>query len=670
MFAPTLLLSAHAMHGRNTPPWIAVLLAISAIGTPTHRASGWPPADALGVVEAMVGGERRASDTVSLWHVTQRDGGTGATRGAGWYRVSASAAGCSISEFVVNPMDVPEASPRQVWTWDAATGIATRSNAAGEIAVADYLMSIEGAPELPSVARLGDHVDSQRWWSGVSAAARLGGCAAFDSIESHDDGRVRVRCRGPLAKASLDASPPSYTFTVDQGGLRGLSFTPAPPESPTTAHFMGSSIEMDAPIAGCPLPAHARAAGSVYSPELPGTGVSTTEWDYQLLDWEPFTSTSDPQSNLQTVEPGVESAVFDMRGEIGYALGSTRARIDGVDYSIDPPTSVVVATADLLDRFQGTPSSAASLSSQRASSPIARALTEPSAFGRGNSRAIWLIGAATGLLGLGAVATWCARRSSRHQSSLNLWKRRSVRISAGLALLGVAAGAWWAASTRTIDSSEGGRVDLGTASSGAAGAELVREIHWTNSSDRPVSVVKCVADCSCLEVTPATRIANPGESIPIRFRMTLPRPGTRTVGVSLVLDHGPPVRWDIVGEATGSQPARLLVGNHRLQRSSRGRWDVLVPGTLDEPPALSLALPDGVMAQLNRARFLRAEPQSEPTAESRGQALAHWHLTLDVTVAPTAAPSQVWSPQMVRGVLADGRVFKDWFVIAPDDSKR
>jgi len=151
--------------------------------------------------------------------------------------------------------------------------------------------------------------------------------------------------------------------------------------------------------------------------------------------------------------------------------------------------------------------------------------------------------------------------------------------------------------------------------------------------------------------------------------MTLPRPGARTVGATLVLDHGAPVRWNVTGEATGSKPARVLVGDHRLQRSARGRWDVLVPGFRGEPPALTLAVPDGVTVQLSRARFLKAEPQSDPTADSGGRAHAHWHLTLDVTVAPTAAQSQEGSPQMIRGVLADGRVFKEWFVIVPDDSK-
>lgn len=393
MRAPSLLLNARAVRCRTAPRWIAVLVATSAIEPPTHCVSGWPPVDASAVVEAVVGGERRARDTISLWYVMQRDGESGATRGAGWYRVSASSAGCSISEFTSNPMDVPDAPPRQVWTWNASTGISTRFNATGEIAVADSLVSIEGAPELPYVARVGDHDAPHRWWSGVSAAARFRACTSSDFVESLDDGRVRVRCRGPLANASFEASAPSYTFTTDQGGLRRISFTPPTPETPTTARFMGSSIEMDAPVGGCPLPAHARAVGSVYSPELPGTGISTTEWYYDLLNWGPLPSPGDPQSIPPSVEAGAESAVFDMRGEIGYALGSRRARIDGVDYLIDAPNSVVNATADLLDRFQGTPSLGASLSSQRTASPMARPLTEPSASGSGNSRAIWLLGA-------------------------------------------------------------------------------------------------------------------------------------------------------------------------------------------------------------------------------------------------------------------------------------
>ncbi len=161
----------------------------------------------------------------------------------------------------------------------------------------------------------------------------------------------------------------------------------------------------------------------------------------------------------------------------------------------------------------------------------------------------------------------------------------------------------------------------------------------------------------------------------VTFHMVLARPEVRSVGATVVISGADPIRWTVKGEAVGRGAIHSILHDHSLVVGQPGRYDLLVLGTRSIPPAVRLEVPDGVVGRCEGVRLLTAAPQ--PTSSRSGSPddtiaesvpvsdVAHWHfrfsLTAEAACRSRSDPS--WRPYRLKGILNDGRVVTDWFVL-------
>lgn len=617
----------------------------------------------------------RAQGIKCLWRVS-RQGQGGATGRDAWFETVSLPPLAAAWRLSGDPREVGHPEVLEWSVWDGARGAGFRFGGESDCVVGERFQGLSEAEALAVAARLSDPEHPWRWWSGVGAAHRIS-CATIAQAEVLQDGSLRFAYDGPLGSPQASEVDPFQSCVVDPSGLRVHSLKPPPPQGEAVDHLVSIEVISGQIEGGAPLPSQVERRGVLFLSELPPPHLQVGSQVYELVRWdavEPQQARADLQQELASALEASGMPVYETRGDLGYAVGSERARVDGVDYVIRKPSRVCESPGELLDLFPGevkgeplvrvhAASSPTGESGDGAIVPIQVDSTDAASSNRTSSVALWLLITACAIvLALSAYFLTVRRREGGGSpSTVTVWRL------AAIGSFGVLLGMGWVVWQGSDALADGAVIHLGTVEAGGAGAEASRTLAWTNETGSPVTIAKIITDCGCLSVTPATREVGPGESVEMTFTMHLARPEVRTVGATMVFAEGDPIRWSVQAEAVGGVAVRAVTGSRELRVGRSTRWDVLIPVEGDDAPRIDIYPPVGVDVQVVQSRRLDRVPR-EVGDVSKESIDGHWQIQLEVRANDGARSSAEpdWKPRYLKGVLDDGRMFNEWFVLSGD----
>ncbi len=569
------------------------------------------------------------------------------------------------------------------WVWMAQDGVLLRFGREGDVVVTASFSGSTIGQDIGRVARLSDARHPGRWWTSVGDSAAIAASRPVGTFDEQADGSVWIGYRGPLFDGEPESGAPPFRIRVGPNGVLGWKSTPPEPTDKTEPYLMGIDLEIDPPRGECPLPPRAVRTGSVFIPGSPST-ISESRTEYTLRHWN---RPDDIEDTIKAIIGNLRqrsSIVFDQRSGIGYSVGGKRARVDGVDHVVSPPEATCGTSADLLDRLSGETSESAFASvvevvrteGHRPPSAGAIAAVGPTSDGKvpGDSGIFMPVISWAAVLG-GLTLIGAFGRKMRGERPGANRRRRLSYLTGGVGVAALGIGLLVSQPIGDGDIAAGGVIDLGTVASGPNGAEASKTVRWRNASSQAVHIEQIVTDCSCLHATASAVDVDAGDSIDLTFHMVLARPEVRAVGATMVFSGADPIRWTVKGEGVGRGAIHSLLHDHSLVVGKPGRYDLLVLGAQGNPPRVRLEVPEGVVGRFEGARLLAAAPQ--PTASRSGSPdesasegvsasdAAHWHFrfTLTAESACRLGSDPSWRPYGLKGVLDDGRVVTDWFVL-------